>query len=276
MLGNGINFNFNTGNDASYSGQLQQLLTNLSANQTFTSAGQIGTTNTVGGYAIASASWLETQRQSASSESTYQSTLLSSSTTALSNTTGVNLDDEMSKMLDLENTYSATAKLLTTSQQHVRRSYRRHQPDPNRMTSYISSYSISSALRQSVLTAQSNLAIAEQEVSTGTYADVGLQLGGSTNQDFSLRSEQSLMQTHLGYEQFRVDATLVDSEHSWWIAVDGAELPQFVDFGAGQERRRRRLANLGAKRAAIADFRAQYFGQRPIYICRHQYRRRSR
>lgn len=63
------------------------------------------------------------------------------------------------------------------------------------MSSYISSYSISSALRQSVLNAQQNLAIAEQEVSTGTYANVGLQLGESTNQDLSLRSEESMLET---------------------------------------------------------------------------------
>lgn len=63
------------------------------------------------------------------------------------------------------------------------------------MSSYISSYSISSALRQSVLNAQKNLATAEQEVSTGTYANVGLQLGESTNQDLSLRSEESMLET---------------------------------------------------------------------------------
>jgi flagellar hook-associated protein 1 FlgK len=114
LLGNGINFNYNTTNAASFTTQLQQLETNLSANQTFNAAGQIGTSNSVAGYATNSASWLETQRQSASSESTYQSTLLSSSTTALSNATGVNLDEEMSHMLDLENSYSASAKLLST------------------------------------------------------------------------------------------------------------------------------------------------------------------
>lgn len=114
LLANGINYNFNTGNDASYSTQLQQLLTNLSSNQTFSASGQIGTTTSVTDYATNSASWLETQRQNASTESSYQSTLLSTSTTALSNATGVNLDNEMSKMLDLENSYSATAKLLTT------------------------------------------------------------------------------------------------------------------------------------------------------------------
>lgn len=114
LLGNGINFNFNTANDASYDGQLQQYLTNLSANQAFSAAGGIGTSNTLSGYAGASVSWLDAEQQSVSSESTYQSTLLSTSTTALSNATGVNLDDEMSQMLDLENSYSASAKLLTT------------------------------------------------------------------------------------------------------------------------------------------------------------------
>ena len=39
LLGNGINYNFNTGNDASYGGQLQQLLTNLSTNQTYNGRG---------------------------------------------------------------------------------------------------------------------------------------------------------------------------------------------------------------------------------------------
>ncbi|MCI0466665.1 MAG: flagellar hook-associated protein FlgK, partial [Beijerinckiaceae bacterium] len=46
------------------------------------------------------------------SQQTYQSALLSTAKTALSNATGVNLDDEMAKMLDLERSYSATAKLL--------------------------------------------------------------------------------------------------------------------------------------------------------------------
>jgi flagellar hook-associated protein 1 FlgK len=114
LVGNGINFNYNTNNNASFSGQLQQLVTNMSADQTFDAGGQIGTSNSVTGYATASAAWLEAQRQTASTESTYQSTLLSNTTTALSNATGVNLDNEMSKMLDLENAYSASAKLLNT------------------------------------------------------------------------------------------------------------------------------------------------------------------
>ena len=113
-LANGINFSFNTSDQGSFNTQLQQYLTNLSASQTFSSAGQIGTSNTLEGYATASVSWLNAEQQNVSSESAFQSTLLSTSTTALSNSTGVNLDDEMSQMLDLENSYSASAKLLTT------------------------------------------------------------------------------------------------------------------------------------------------------------------
>ncbi len=114
LLSDGINFNYNTSNQASYDTQLQQYLTKLSAAQSFSSAGGIGTSNTLSGYAAASVSWLDAEQQNVQSESAYQSTLLSTSTTALSNSTGVNLDDEMSQMLDLENSYSATAKLLTT------------------------------------------------------------------------------------------------------------------------------------------------------------------
>jgi flagellar hook-associated protein 1 FlgK len=65
-------------------------------------------------YAAASVSWLQGQYQQTSSQSDYQSALASQSGAALSNATGVNLDNEMNTMLNLENSYSATAKLLTT------------------------------------------------------------------------------------------------------------------------------------------------------------------
>ena len=53
---------------------------------------------------------------------------------------------------------------------------------------YISSSSLTSPLRSSILQAQSALTQAQTEVSTGTYADIGLQLGGGTGQLLSLRS----------------------------------------------------------------------------------------
>lgn len=106
-------YTYNTSGDAGYTGRIQQLLANLAVPQAFSSAGAITTSASLSSYATASLSWLEGQRSSVSSQSTYQSTLLSTATTALSNATGVNLDNEMSKMLDLEQSYSASAKLVT-------------------------------------------------------------------------------------------------------------------------------------------------------------------
>jgi flagellar hook-associated protein 1 FlgK len=59
-------------------------------------------------------SWLQGENQQASDSSSYQNALATQATTALSNATGVNLDAEMTNMLNLENSYASTAKLLTT------------------------------------------------------------------------------------------------------------------------------------------------------------------
>jgi flagellar hook-associated protein 1 FlgK len=108
------NYVANTTGDASYTGYLETLLSNVSATTSFDAAGEIGTSNTLSGYANDSVSWLEAQRSTVSSASTYQSTLLSQATTALSNTTGVNIDSQMSQMLQLENSYQASAKVMST------------------------------------------------------------------------------------------------------------------------------------------------------------------
>ena len=122
LIRDGINFDFNAAanggvDDASFSTQLQNLLNNMNANQTFSASGGIATSNTISGYASASVSWLEAQRQNSSNETTFQSTLLANTTSAFTNATGVSLDSELSKMLDLEQSYSASAQLMTTVNQ---------------------------------------------------------------------------------------------------------------------------------------------------------------
>jgi flagellar hook-associated protein 3 FlgL len=64
------------------------------------------------------------------------------------------------------------------------------------MSSFISTYSLTSSLQQSVLTTQANLVQAQQELSTGTYADVGLTLGAQAGEDISLRDQESLLQAY--------------------------------------------------------------------------------
>jgi len=61
------------------------------------------------------------------------------------------------------------------------------------MTSYISTQSISSSLRQSILKMQTELAAKQTEISSGTYADIGLALGSRTGQSVSLQAEGALL-----------------------------------------------------------------------------------
>jgi flagellar hook-associated protein 3 FlgL len=63
------------------------------------------------------------------------------------------------------------------------------------MTSFLSTQSIVSILRQSVLQMQSDLATGETELSTGSYADLGVTLGAGISESISLQSETSLLQT---------------------------------------------------------------------------------
>ncbi len=108
------NYTYNTTGDASYSGRIDQILSNLSATASFSSSGGIGTSATLSTYASNSVSWLQGQRSTVSAASTYQNTLLTQATTALSSSTGVNIDTQMSQMLNLENSYEASSKLIST------------------------------------------------------------------------------------------------------------------------------------------------------------------
>jgi flagellar hook-associated protein 3 FlgL len=63
------------------------------------------------------------------------------------------------------------------------------------MSAYISTQSISSSLRQSVLNLQNELNVSQTEVSTGNYADIGLTLGAETGRSVSLQAQNSFLQT---------------------------------------------------------------------------------
>jgi flagellar hook-associated protein 1 FlgK len=107
-------YTYNTTGAASYTDRIQQLINSVSATQSFDPAAGLDASASVTSYTTASVGWLEAQRQTASTKTDYQNTLVSNASSALSNATGVNLDNEMSKMLDLEHSYQASAKLLST------------------------------------------------------------------------------------------------------------------------------------------------------------------
>ena len=107
-------YTYNTTGASGYTGRIQQLVTALKTPTTFAASAGIGSNMSLSDYANTSVSWLQGQNSQASSNATYQSSLLSQATSALQNATGVNLDSELTQMLNIENSYQTSAKLLTT------------------------------------------------------------------------------------------------------------------------------------------------------------------
>jgi len=109
-----LNYTYNTTGQAGYTGRLQQLVSALAAPMSFSSDAGLATTDSISNYADTSVSWLQAAHQQASGNATYHSSLLTSAASALSNATGVNLDTELTNMLTIESSYTASAKLVTT------------------------------------------------------------------------------------------------------------------------------------------------------------------
>ncbi len=107
-------YSSNTAGAASYSTRLDALTSALGATRSFDATTGGTASGSVADYASSSVSWISAQRQTASNQVTATSAVAASATTALSNATGVNLDDQLSSMLDIEHAYQASAQLMNT------------------------------------------------------------------------------------------------------------------------------------------------------------------
>ena len=110
----GVAYRLNAAGASGYDARLLALNEALRATQAFDPAAEAGASATVESYVANSVSWLEGARRSADQSATQRATVLAHVSTSLSNATGVNLDDEMSKLLVVENSYRATTKLIST------------------------------------------------------------------------------------------------------------------------------------------------------------------
>ena len=104
----------NTTGSAAFSARLTALTDALGAPWSFASDAGLPDRVSVTDFATASIGWLEAGRQAASDAATESSALSTQASVARSNATGVNIDDQMSRMLDLENSYQAAAKVMAT------------------------------------------------------------------------------------------------------------------------------------------------------------------
>ncbi|QRE76677.1 flagellar hook-associated protein FlgK [Methylobacterium aquaticum] len=110
---NGAAYKANPGTDAAYATRLRGLVDGLATARSFAPGPPLNETATLAGFAADSAGWLEATRKAASGEADYQKTLLGRASDALSNAVGVNGDDETAQMLQLQRSYTASAKILT-------------------------------------------------------------------------------------------------------------------------------------------------------------------
>ena len=92
----------------------QALSAAMTANQSIPSAGGIAAgTYTFSSYAAASISTVSTNSANVTANQTYQQTLTTTLNTQFSSTSGVNLDQEVSSMIDYQQAYSASARVIS-------------------------------------------------------------------------------------------------------------------------------------------------------------------
>ncbi|RYE55651.1 MAG: flagellar hook-associated protein FlgK, partial [Rhizobiaceae bacterium] len=103
-----------TNNEAGYSDILDGFVADFETERAFDTDSMLDAITTVGEYATGSVGWLEQLISESAAAGDNKQAQLTRVAEALSNTTGVSLDEEMSLMLDLEQSYKASSKLVAT------------------------------------------------------------------------------------------------------------------------------------------------------------------
>ncbi|MCP8896823.1 flagellar hook-associated protein FlgK [Shinella daejeonensis] len=111
-LRDGINGPLNPGGEASFSGLLNGYATAFEMQRSFDPSAGIDTSANLLAFSSSSIGWLEQLRSSATAASDDKAALLGRTEQALLSVTAVSLDEELSLLLDLEQSYKASAKLL--------------------------------------------------------------------------------------------------------------------------------------------------------------------
>ena len=112
-------FSYNANGSSGFTGRLNDLIAGFSTPRSFDAAFGAGSSATLTEYTASSIGWFEGRRATANDASSYQTVLLSRTQETLSDATGINIDDEMTRLLDLERSYQASSKLISTVGQMI-------------------------------------------------------------------------------------------------------------------------------------------------------------
>ncbi|MFN7009985.1 MAG: flagellar hook-associated protein FlgK [Allorhizobium sp.] len=111
---NGATYDWNTGDNSGFTTLLMKYSDALDADRPFDASAELKTTMSIMNFASGSIGWLEELRSNATTASDNKVALYERSFQSYSSETGVNLDEELSLLLDVEQSYKATAKLVST------------------------------------------------------------------------------------------------------------------------------------------------------------------
>lgn len=117
---NGAAYSANPSGNASFSARLDGFVQALDAPISFDAAAGLGTMTSLVSFSSDSIGWLEQNRSDASRAAETKEAYRFRTMEALSNSTGVSLDEEMSLLLELEQSYKASARLLAAVDEMLR------------------------------------------------------------------------------------------------------------------------------------------------------------
>lgn len=106
---------YNTNAEAGYSGRLRELIDGLAQPRTFAAVAGLESNVGLDSFSASSVGWLAQQRQVATDLSDQRTALRERAASALSGAVGINIDQEMADMLELERSYQASSRLFAVA-----------------------------------------------------------------------------------------------------------------------------------------------------------------
>lgn len=108
---------YNASGAAGFEDRINELVDKMSSARAFSASAGTSTSGSLAQFAAASVSWLGDASTTASARLEARTTMKESAQSALSRETGVSLDEEMAHMLELERSYQASSRLISTIDQ---------------------------------------------------------------------------------------------------------------------------------------------------------------
>ncbi|CTQ75006.1 flagellar hook-associated protein FlgK [Roseibium alexandrii] len=109
----GFSVAYNPAGDAGFSARLQELVGAFDTSRTFAGSVELDPDASLNSFAGSSVSWLENGRKTLTKNVEIQSVIVGRTAENLSNTTGVNIDEELTLLLEVERAYAAASRLIT-------------------------------------------------------------------------------------------------------------------------------------------------------------------